>query len=59
MPRRPERIYQASFDEHFRFVPPTEVTPSKLTQLQFRLDERVSQRVVEAGRFVREVQEKV
>jgi DNA repair protein RadC len=59
MPKRPERIYQASFDEHFRFVPPTEVTPSKLAQLQFRLDERVSQRVKDGERFVREVQEKV
>jgi DNA repair protein RadC len=59
MPRRPEHIYQAGFDEHFQFIPPKDVTPSGLSGLQFRTGERLRPRISRAGRFVREVEEKV
>jgi DNA repair protein RadC len=60
MPKRPERIYQARFDEHLRFVPPKEVTPPGSVGLEFQpRDERLRRRVRDVGRFVREVKEAV
>ena len=60
MPRRPERIYQARFDEHLQFIPPKEVTPPGSAGLEFRpRDEQMRPRARDAGRFVREVREAV
>ena len=60
MPKRPERIYQAGFDEQLRFIPPKEVTPPGSARLEFQpRDERLSSRVRDVGRFVREVKEAV
>jgi DNA repair protein RadC len=60
MQRRPERIYQARFDEHLQFVPPKEVTPPGSAGLEFQpRDERLRSRVRDVGRFVREVKEAV
>lgn len=60
MPRRPERIYQARFDEHLQFIPPKEVTPPGSAGLEFQpRDEGMKPRVRDVGRFVREVKEAV
>ena len=60
MAKRPERIYQASFDEYFQFIPPKDVTPPGSAGLEFRpRDERLRPRVRDVGRFVREVKESV
>lgn len=52
MPRRPERLYQLRFDEHFQPTVPQDVTPEGFTGLEFDKGE-------ELGRFVREVREAV
>jgi DNA repair protein RadC len=60
MQRRPERIYQARFDEHLQFIPPKEVTPPGSAGLKFQpRDKRLKPRVRDVGRFVREVKEAV
>jgi DNA repair protein RadC len=60
MGKRPERIYQARFDEHLQFIPPKEVTPPGSAGLEFQpRDEQLRTRVRDVGRFVREVKEAV
>ena len=59
MPRRPERLYQARFDEHFQFTTSQNVTPDGFTGLKFPRADQSNRAEHRLGRFVREVSEEV
>jgi DNA repair protein RadC len=59
MSRRPERLYQARFDEHFQFTTSQDVTPEGFTGLKFPRAEQLNRADHRLGRFVREVREAI